>query len=125
MLQIAIAGIVTVLIALQFRNQRSEYEILLCLAGGLLIMTFSVGKLTTILRGLRQMESYISLKDSYYGILLKIIGITYLSEFASDICKDTGHASVGNYIELAGKLSIMTISMPILLALLDTLQMFQ
>lgn len=124
MLQIALLGVVTVLLALQFRNQKPEYEILICLCGGLLIMGFAISKLGGIMRNIRQMQSYVGLDESYYRILIKIIGITYLSEFASDICKDTGHASVGTFVELAGKLSIMAISMPVILALLDTIQLF-
>ncbi len=122
MIKIALAGIVTVLIALQFRERKSEYEVLICLAGGLLIMSFAAVKLKSILGGLKQMESYVSMNASYFEILMKIIGITYVSEFSSNLCKDTGHASIGNYIELAGKLSIMAISMPILLALLETIK---
>jgi len=124
MLQIALLGVVTVLLALQFRNQKPEYEMLICLCGGLLIMGFAISKLGGIMRNIRQMQSYVGLDESYYRILIKIIGITYLSEFASDICKDTGHASVGTFVELAGKLSIMAISMPVILALLDTIQLF-
>ena len=123
MLQIALLGVVTVLLALQFRNQKPEYEMLICLCGGLLIMGFAISKLGGIMRNIRQMQSYVGLDESYYRILIKIIGITYLSEFASDICKDTGHASVGVFIELAGKLSIMAVSMPVILALLDTIRM--
>lgn len=124
MLQIALIGIITVLVALQFRNQKPEYEILICLCGGLLILGFAISKLGGILRNIRQIQTYVGMEDSYYQILMKIIGITYLSEIASDICKDTGHTSVGTFVELAGKLSIMAISMPIILALLDTIRMF-
>ena len=124
MVQIAGLGVVTVLIALQFRNQKAEYELLVCLGGILLIMGFAINKLGGILHNIRQMQNYIGLDESYYQILIKIIGITYLSEFASDICKETGHASVGSFVELAGKLSIMAISLPIVLALLDTIRMF-
>jgi len=123
MLQIALLGVVTVLVSLQFRNQKPEFEILICLCGALLIMGFAISKLGGIMRNIRQMQSYVSMDESYYRILIKIIGITYLSEFASDICKDTGHASVGVFIELAGKLSIMAVSMPVILALLDTIRM--
>lgn len=124
MVQIALVGVVTVLVALQFRNQKPEYEILICICGAVLIMGFAVGKLGEILRSIRQMQTYVGIEDSYYRILIKIIGITYLSEFASDLCKDAGHASVGTFVELAGKLSIMAVSMPVLLALLDTIRMF-
>ena len=53
-----------------------------------------------------------------------MIGITYVAEFASGICKDSGYGSLGNQIEIFGKLSILGISMPILLALFGTLETF-
>jgi len=124
MLQMALLAVVTVVVALQFRNQKPEYEIIICICTSLLIMGFAVNKLGGIIRSVRQMQAYVGLDEEYYMILIKIIGITYLSEFASDICKDTGHSSVGNFVELAGKLSIMAISMPVILALFDTIRLF-
>lgn len=124
MLQIAVIGVVTVLIALQFRNPKSEYGIVISISGCLIIMGFILNKLGGILRSVKQIQSYIGMEEEYYYILIKIIGITYLAEFASDICKETGYLSVGSFIELAGKLSIMALSMPIILALLDTIRLF-
>ena len=124
MLKIAIIGVITVLIALQFRNQKPEYGIVVSISGCLIIMGFVLNKLSGILRSVKQIQSYIGMNEEYYFILIKIIGITYLAEFASDICKETGHLSVGSFIELAGKLSIMALSMPIILALLDTIRLF-
>lgn len=124
MLQIALLGVVTVLLALQFRTQKPEYEIIICICGGILILFFVAGKLGGILQGVRRIQAAVGLNEAYYQILIKIIGITYLSEIAADICRETGHASVGSFVELAGKLSIMAISMPVILALLDTIRMF-
>lgn len=123
MLQMAIIAVVTVIVALQFRNLKQEYELIICICGGLLIMGFVINKLVGILHNIRQMQAYVGLDEAYFQILIKIIGITYLSEFASDMCKDTGHAAIGNYVELAGKLSIMAISMPVIMALLDTIRL--
>lgn len=124
MVQIALLGVITVLFAIQFRGQKTEYEVLVCICGGVIILGFALNKMSGIMRGIRQIQSYSGMDNTHYLILMKIIGITYLSEFASDICKDTGHASVGNYVELAGKLSILAVSMPVILALLDTIRMF-
>ena len=60
----------------------------------------------------------------YLTILLKIAGITYIAEFASGICRDAGYGAIGSQIEIFGKLSILAVSMPIVLALLETLQSF-
>lgn len=54
--------------------------------------------------------------------LLKITGITYIAEFASGLCKDAGYGAIGGQIEIFGKLSILAVSMPIVLALLETLK---
>nr|WP_255493846.1 MULTISPECIES: stage III sporulation AC/AD family protein [unclassified Blautia] len=53
-----------------------------------------------------------------------MIGITYIGQFSSGICKDAGYASTGAQIDLFCRLSVMVLSMPVLLALLDTIQGF-
>ena len=60
----------------------------------------------------------------YLSTLIKMIGITYVAEFAAGICKDAGYGAVGTQIEIFGKLSVLAVSMPILLALIETLQVF-
>ena len=60
----------------------------------------------------------------YLSALLKMAGITYIAEFASGICKDAGFGSLGIQIEIFAKLSILAVSMPILLALLETVKQF-
>ncbi|WP_066717732.1 stage III sporulation protein AD [Clostridium sp. Marseille-P299] len=124
MIKIALIGIVSVLAAIQFKSGKSEYGILISLTGCVLIFYFSAGKLSTIVDSINQIRGYLSVNSEYLSILLKIIGITYIAEFSSNLCKDAGYAAIGNQIELAGKLSIMALSMPILLALLDTIDRF-
>lgn len=124
MIKIALIGIVSVLAAIQFKNGKSEYAILISITGCVLIFYFGAGKLSTIVDSINKIRGYLSVNSEYLSILLKIIGITYIAEFSSNLCKDAGYAAIGNQIELAGKLSIMALSMPILLALLDTIDRF-
>ena len=124
MIKIALIGIVSVLAAIQFKNGKSEYAILIGIAGCVLIFYFSAGKLSSIVDSINKIRGYLSVNSEYLSILLKIIGITYIAEFSSNLCKDAGYTAIGNQIELAGKLSIMALSMPILLALLDTIDRF-
>ena len=77
-----------------------------------------------ILDGLKTLEGYLDIHPVYIRTLIKMIGITYVAEFASGICKDGGFGALGNQIEIFGKLSILGISMPILLALFSTLEQF-
>ena len=57
-------------------------------------------------------------------MLMKMIGITYVAQFASEICKDAGYGAVGTQIEMFGKVSILFVSMPIMMALLETIGEF-
>lgn len=121
---IAAAGIATILLAVQLKSMKGEYAVYMVMAAGFFIFFYGTGKLKAILDALEQIQSYIRINSIYLATLLKMIGITYVAEFASGICKDAGYGSLGSQIEIFGKLSILGISMPILLALFGTLESF-
>jgi len=121
---IAITGIVAVLLAVSLKGMKGEYGTYLVMAAGFFIFFYGMGKLTTILDTMKEIQSYIKINSIYLTTLVKMIGITYIAEFAAGICKDAGYGAVGTQIEIFGKLSILAVSMPILLALIETLQVF-
>ena len=121
---ISIIGIASVLIAVQLKGLKGEYGIYLAAAAGLVIFFYSAGKLQVIVEVARRIEEYIKINNVYLTTLLKMIGITYIAEFSAGICKDAGYGALGTQIEIFGKLSILAVSMPILLALLETLKVF-
>ena len=121
---IAAAGIATVLLAVQLKGLKGEYAAYMVMAAGAFIFFYGTGKLKDILEALERIQGYIKVNSVYLVTLLKMVGITYVAEFASGICKCGILARVGNQIEIFGKLSILGISMPILLALFGTLETF-
>ena len=123
-LTIGILGIAGALLAVELQGLKGEYGIYLVAPVGLVIFFYGVTKLKTVIETIRQVQSYIRLNRMYLEVLLKMIGITYIAEFSSGICKDAGYGSLGSQIEIFGKLSVLAVSMPILLALLDTVQQF-
>ena len=68
--------------------------------------------------------AYISMDTVYIGTLLKMLGITYIAEFSSNICKDAGYQTIAGQIEIFGKLAVLVLSLPILMALLDAVKGF-
>ena len=124
MIRIAIIGIVAVLLAAQFKNTHSEYSIYIGIATCFIIFFLSLQSIEVIIEGIKKIQSYLKMNPAYIEILIKILGITYISEFSASLCKDAGHAAIAGQIELVGKLSILAVSMPILLALLDTIHQF-
>lgn len=123
-IQAAVLGIVAVALAVQLKPLKAEYSVYLILSAGLCIVFLGLSRLEIILDTAKQIGSYIRVKNIYLGTLLKMVGITYIAEFASGICKDAGFSALGTQIEMFGKLSILAVSAPVLLALLTTLQGF-
>lgn len=117
----AALGIIAVLLAVQFKSVGNEYGIYLVMAAGMVLFFFGTGKMQIIVETAKEIQSYINIDSIYLTTLLKMAGITYIAEFASGICKDAGYSSIGTQIEIFGKLSILAVSMPIILALLETL----
>lgn len=124
MIKISLIGIVAVLLATHFKNTKQEYGTYIGIATCILIFYFGSSKLELIIEAIHKIQSYLSIDSKYINTLIKIVGITYIAEISSNLCKDAGHAAIASQIELVGKLTILTISMPILLALLDTVNGF-
>lgn len=124
MIKIAMIGIAGVLLALQIKASKPEYAVYLCLGVSLLIFLGVTEQLQGILDGIRELQTYLPLDRSYLKILVKIVGITYIAEFSSDLCKDAGYQTIAGQIQIFGKLSVLAVSMPVLLALLNTIQTF-
>ena len=123
-IQAAVLGITAVALAVQLKPLRQEYSVYLILAAGLVIGFLSISRLELILDTERAIGSQIRVKNSYLGSLLKMVGLTYIAEFASGLCRDAGFSARGTQVEIFGKLSILAVSAPVLQALLETLQVF-
>lgn len=124
MVRVAMIGIVGILMALPLKSMKPEYSAYLCLGISLLIFSFVADKLQVIIDGILAVQNCLPLNTGYIQTLMKIIGITYIAEFASDLCKDAGYQTIAGQIQIFGKLSVLAVSIPIMTALLDTIQTF-
>ena len=123
-IKIAVLGIVGALLGIVLKSQKKEYELFAMLGVSLCIFYFIMSKLRLVISFIDSMQEYVNLDTSYIAILIKMIGITYVSEFSANLCKDAGYQAVAGQIEMFGKLSILAISMPVVLVLLETIGEF-
>lgn len=123
-IQIAGVGVIGTLLALQFKSGKSEYGIYIVIAVSLVLFYGMKDRLIIIEEAMQTITSLVTINASYIQILLKLIGITYIAEFATGICKDAGYSTIGSQIEIFSKLTILALSMPILEALLLTIKEF-
>ena len=124
MLQIGILGVAGTLLAVQFKGGKSEYGIYISVVLSLVIFFGILGRLEFMIDAMREIGRYIKLDQAYIGTLIKMLGITYIAEFASGICKDAGCQTIAVQIEIFGKLAVMALSIPILMTLLNTIKGF-
>lgn len=119
--KIGILGVVGVMLALQFKSNRPEYGLYMGAAVCLVIFFFSVRGLGALLVKVQELEQYLKGSGSYLGFLLKAVGITYVCEFCASICKDAGYGAVAGQIEIFGKLSVLLMGIPILVAVVENI----
>ncbi len=118
-LKIVGIGIVSIILSLLIRQYRPEMAVVVSLCGAVLILSMCVPYLSNIFKMFEDIANQAGVNLSHIKIVLKIIGISYICQFAADICKDAGETSVAGKIELGGKIVIITLSMPIIYNLLD------
>lgn len=120
MLSIGILGIAVVLLAVQFKSIKSEYGIMISVAGCIFIFVYSLTRIEDIVDIVDRLTSLTSISREYIKILLKITGITFISEISSDIAKDCGYTAVANQVQIFGKLSVLGISLPVFVELISS-----
>ena len=122
--QISMIGVVGALLAIQFKSGKSEYGIYISVAVSLIVFAYILSQVHVFAELIREIGSYIDLNASFISTLLKMLGITYIAEFASAICKDAGYQANASQIEVFAKLFILSLSVPILLSLLEIIKDF-
>ena len=120
-MKIGILRLAGVLLAIQFKTIKPEYATYIGLGLGVLIMGYTLGQFQTLVGSIETLQKYFSGAESYLTILVKVIGITYICEFCAGICKDAGYGSIADQIEILGKLSVMFAGVPIIMAVIQTL----
>ena len=81
----------------------------------------SVANISGVINLMKDISSKANINSQFLGIILKITGIAILTEFAISICKDSGETAIANKIDIGGKAIIITISLPIISSLLETI----
>ena len=112
-------GLISLIIIIILKQYRPEFTIYVSIIAGVLIITLSMDKLFGIINILTTLSNKTGINSEYLGILLKITGIAILTEFAVSVCNDAGEGAIATKIDLGGKIIIISISIPIIVALLE------
>ena len=123
-MQIGIIGVIGAVLAVQFKGGKTEYGIFMSVAVSIFLFACIVDRLEIFVSTVEQIGSYIDMDAGYLSVMLKMIGVTYIAEFSSGICRDAAYQTIAVQIEIFSKLTILALGMPVLLALLETIREF-
>ena len=123
-ISVGLMGLLAVLAAVQLKAFCSEYAVYVALAAGLIIAFYTVGRLETVTAAVEQFMDALPVDAVYVTTLLKMIGITYTVQLCAGLCKDAGYSSIAGQIESFGKLTVLSLGLPAVLSLLDTVRAF-
>lgn len=117
-------GIVAAILSVFIRKERAEISLVLAMIAGMIIFYYALTQVSVLVHFIKEMIQMVAIEETYYIQLLKMLGIAYMGEFASSICKDAGQQAIAGMIELFAKLSIVVLSIPGLVFLVETLEKF-
>lgn len=119
---IKIIGIafIAIIVIVILRQYRPEFAIYASIIAGVLILALVSNTLSGIIEMIRSIYSKTNINSNFLSILIKITGIAILTEFAVSMCKDAGETAVASKVDIGGKIIIISLSIPIISALVDT-----
>ena len=118
-IQIVGLCLVTTILVVLIREDRPEIALQMSIVVGVIIFLRMIDQILIVVELLRDLSQKSNINYSYISTVFKIIGIAYIAEFGSQICKDAGSSSIATKIEFAAKIFIIVLSIPILITVMD------
>jgi stage III sporulation protein AD len=119
-IQIVGLGLVATVLALVIKEQKPLFAFLLAIVSGVIIFAYLIGKISSVIHILETLADKADLNMVFLETILKIIGIAYIAEFGAQITRDAGQGAIAAKIELAGKVLILVLAVPIVQIIIET-----
>lgn len=117
-LAVAAVCIVTAVAVLFLREHRPDFALLISAAAGVLLLLYILAPSLEIVSAIGLMLEEGGL-GGIFKILLKVVGICFITDFAADLCSDFGQSSLATKVETAGKISVAVICLPLVEKILE------
>lgn len=114
-------AITTVVLANIVKCYRPEIATVLIVVSGVIFLIYISGSVIKIFDYIREICDYTGISIIYIEVMFKVIGVAYMCEFVSAVCKDAGESSVAVKVDIAGKLVILSASIPVFKELISVI----
>ena len=114
-------GLIAVIIVIILKQYKPEFTVYISICAGAIILGLVMTRISGIIQLLTELSNKVSDTNGFLTVLIKITGIAFLTEFAVSICKDSSESAIASKVDLGGKIIIISMSIPIISALLETI----
>jgi stage III sporulation protein AD len=112
-------GIIAALLSIVIKQYKPEFGMYISLIAGVIILLVIIREIAPVLDVINELINAVSLDAAYGAALLKALAICYITQLASDTCRDSGETAIASKIEMAGKLAIVLVSLPLFKGVVD------
>lgn len=118
-MKIACIALTGVVLASLMKSVNKDIALYVVLATSMIILISVIGKLTELLTFVESLYGNVTYGKEFFPIIIKILAVAYITDFTAQLCRDAGESSIGSKVELAGKVVIFYVAMPVLTAILE------
>lgn len=118
-MQLVGIAIISTTLCLVIKKDRPEIAMFIAILTGITILLSVIFKLNFIIEGIKNLADKANIPSMYVTLIIKLIGIAYLMEFAIQLCKDCNEGNIASKLEFGGKIIVMSMSFPILLSIVE------
>lgn len=114
-------SIFAVIMIIILKNYRPEMALVLSIITGIGIMLYAISKMSSVINVLNDLVSKSGVNTDFLLIIIKVIGVAYIVEFGKNVCIDAGQSSIATKLEMAGKVVIVVLTIPLISSLVNVL----
>ncbi|NPV70861.1 MAG: stage III sporulation protein AD [Firmicutes bacterium] len=120
MVQVMGFSLVAVMLLAILREQRPEFAVGLSVVAGAAVFLLLLGRIGEVVGVIRDLASRAGISELYLSSVLRIAGVAYIAQFGAEVCRDAREAAIASKVELAGKVLILILAVPIIQGILET-----
>ena len=117
---VALSIVSVLLITILKSVKKDDFALVITIITAVILFTLVLVKLESITSILESLVQKSGINKEYLTLLLKVTGISYVIELATNICKDAGNSAIASKVEMLGKISIVILTIPILTSVIST-----
>lgn len=115
-------SMIAISVCLILKKTNPEFSLMVSIIASIVIFAIVATNLAPLFDQVNKFVAKFNLNNIYIQTMMKALGICYLTQIASQTCSDSGYGSIASKIEIAGKLTIVLLAIPMFSNLMETIE---